>query len=685
MSGVEGEQGSRGDVTPAVSLSPSATRHSPPAFRLSLFAAALILLLAAGLRFHYLGAQSFWNDEGNSARLSERSIAAIVEGTASDVHPPLYYVLLHGWRELVGESEFGLRSLSAFAGVLTVAVVAALSRRVPGRGEEHRETQRGAERRGGRRKNTSSASLRAPLRFSAFLVISPKILAPLFAAISPVLVYYSQETRMYALLALLAALSTGALMAWLGGAGRRWAVAYVLLVAAGLYTHYFFPAVLVAQGLVVLLAVRPWRSWREVLRPFIVWLVLVTIAVASYLPWLPIFLRQVGGRGGERPPLLAFLADSWRWLVLGPTVNHNEAVWALVAAAALAALGVAVGRRRSAVAATLIVVPLALMYLVGATDPAFFKFLLVAVPFLGLLMGFGWGAPRRRLWLPGLLTALVLAGNVVSLGNHYGDPTFARADYRGMAARIAADDRNVGVILVAPNQWEVFTYYHRDGAPVYPLPLGQPDPALLEPELARIVAAHDRLYVLYWGEGQRDPQGVIERWLDANTFKVSEEWVGDVRLAVYAIAPPAEVAPTPSGAAFAALDGEIITLREYTVWPAAARPGDVVGVRLVWLAGGPTARPYKVFLHLLAPDGRLVAQRDGELGGGSRPTAGWGAGEPIVDNHGLLLPGDLPPGDYELRLGLYDASDPAARLPVNGGDSFSLGIIMVGEEERDAD
>jgi hypothetical protein len=281
------------------------------------------------------------------------------------------------------------------------------------------------------------------------------------------------------------------------------------------------------------------------------------------------------------------------------------------------------------------------------------------------------------LWLPGLLTALVLAGSAVSLANLYGDPVFARADYRAMAARIAADDRNAGVILVAPNQWEVFTYYHHDGAPVYPLPQGQPDPARLEPELARLAAAHERLYVLYWGEAQRDPEGVIERWLDANTFKASEEWVGDVRLAVYAVAPAAEIPSTPSGATFAALDGEIITLREYTAWPTAARPGGVVGVRLVWSADAATARPYKVFLHLLAADGRLVAQRDGEPGGGSRPTTGWAAGEVVVDNHGLLLTDDLPHGEYTLRLGLYDAFDATVRLPVAGGDSLLLGSIVV--------
>jgi len=137
------------------------------------------------------------------------------------------------------------------------------------------------------------------------------------------------------------------------------------------------------------------------------------------------------------------------------------------------------------------------------------------------------------------------------------------------------------------------------------------------------------------------------------------------------------VAPTPSGAVFAGLDGEAIILREFTVWPAAARPGDVVGVRLVWAADAAPARAYKVFLHLLAPDGQLAAQRDGEPGGGSRPTTGWAAGEVVIDNHGLLLPAGLPPGEYVLRVGLYDAFDPAARLAVAGGDSLLLATITV--------
>lgn len=525
----------------------------------------------------------------------------------------------------------------------------------------------------------------------------PPAIAALLAAVSPVLVYYSQETRMYALLALLAALSAWALVNWLTGrSGCRswlWAIAYSLFLAAGLYTHYFFPAVIAAQGFVVVLwlfAPRPANQadQRDRLRRALTWVGLAAVAAVFYLPWLPIFLRQIGGRAGAAVELLPFLRESGRWLILGSTVAPGEVAWAAVAAFLLFVIGAAFSGRRSVAALTLATVPLALMAVVGATDPAFFKFALVVVPFLAVVMGLAWGPTVGGRWfvvralsliLAPALTVAVLAGSLASLGNLFTDPAFARADYRGMAARITAEGHpNAGIILNAPNQWEAFTYYHRDGAPVYPLPRGQPDPAIVEPELGRIAATHDRLYVLYWGEQQRDPAKVIERWLDAHTFKASEEWVGDVRFAVYSVPRETTAAPTASGAQFVGLEGEWITLHEYTVWPTTARSGDVIQVRLVWSAEATPGRPYKVFLHLRDAAGTVVAQRDSEPGGGSQPTTGWQPGERIVDNHGILLPVDLPPGEYELWMGLYDAFDPAVRLPVSGADTILLGTVDVG-------
>lgn len=628
-----------------------------------LAAAVLILLLATALRFHNLEVQSFWNDEGNSARLSERSIPAILEGTAGDIHPPLYYLLLRGWREPAGEHEFGLRSLSAFAGVLTVAATLALGRII----------------------NAGSHAA--------------TIAAGALAAAAPVLVYYSQETRMYALLGLLAALSTLVLLKWLRRAGESslWSgfalgLTYVLLIAAGLYTHYFFPAVIAAQSLLFgLWLVKPGlivnSSEAATLidrrgRMIGVWLGMMLLAGLFYLPWLPIFLRQIGGRSGDRTAPLGFLLDAGRWLGLGATIRAEAAFLPLLAGLLLVLLGVVAGRRRAIVPLIMAATPLLLMAVAGATDPAFFKFLLVAAPFVCLLAGLSWRLRGTLRLAPVLLSILFLWGSAQSLSGMYTDPAFARADYRGMAARIAAEAHpNAGIILNAPNQWEAFTYYYREGAPVYPLPRGQPAPAILEPELAQIAARHDRLYALFWGDSQRDPERVVERWLDAHAFKTTEEWVGDVRYVVYAV--PREEAIgqlNDTELIFEAPNSDRLTLTGYSVSPTEALRGDILQTTLAWTASNPTSRPYKVFLHLLDENGQIIAQRDSEPAGGSRPTTGWTPGETIIDRHGLLIPAEAGPGVYRLTLGLYDAADPAARLTVSGTDgrdSWTLATINI--------
>lgn len=663
-----------------------------------------LLWLATALRFLRLDAQSFWNDEGNSARLAERSLRLIVEGAAADVHPPLYYLLLAGWRQLLGEGEFELRALSAFAGVLLVAGVAALGRVMA------RRRQWGLP-----------------------------LMAGLFAAVHPALVYYSQETRMYALLGLWAVLSTlllWRLLPWLGRGVRRetvgWAAAYLLVVAAGLYTHYFFPAVLAGHAAaVVLVGIGDWRLesadgesgilsgaqrsrriWRmgigDWARAVARWGGIVLGALLLYLPWLPVFVRQTGGRtaGGEATG--PFLRGAARWLALGETGGAES--WAAMGALGLLLLvGVLApgrgregkstmpGLRLAALAHALI--PALLIVLLGATRPAYFKFLMVSAPFVALLAGrgaaVGWQWARRgRMgagWAlgagVGLLLGLALWGSGQSLQRLYFDPAYARADYRGIAARIAAEAHpNAGIILNAANQWEVFTYYHRDGAPVYPIPRGQPQAKRIAAELEAITAQHERLYALFWGEGERDPERLVERWLDAHTFKAREEWVGDVRFVTYAVAPEAagEMA-VEAGAQF----GDAIILQGYTLQgggaDAVVAAGDILQVTLFWQATEPMAQRYKVFLHLQGDDGPPLAQRDAEPVGNLAPTSSWQPGETVVDNHGLLLPPDLAPGNYTLRVGLYLLEDATARLPVRHsaddaeaqGDSFLLGTVTV--------
>jgi hypothetical protein len=97
---------------------------------------------------------------------------------------------------------------------------------------------------------------------------------------------------------------------------------------------------------------------------------------------------------------------------------------------------------------------------------------------------------------------------------------------------------------------------------------------------------------------------------------------------------------------------------------------------LVWRAEAETHISHHVFLHLLDPDGRLVAQSDGIPANWTRPTTGWLPGEYITDVHALTIPPDTPAGDYTLYAGLYVPGGERLTAP-DGSDAVLLTAITV--------
>ena len=175
----------------------------------------VITLLALALRLYRLGAQSLWYDEGVSIYLARMSLPQLTIWTADDIQPPLYYYLLHFWLLLFGHySEFVVRFPSLFFGVLTVPLIYRMGRHLFG----------------------ATAGL----------------LAAFLAAISPLYLWYSQETRMYTMLTFLCLWSSYLLLKALE---RRappylplWLTFAVANVAAA-YTHYFAFFVMAFQGI----------------------------------------------------------------------------------------------------------------------------------------------------------------------------------------------------------------------------------------------------------------------------------------------------------------------------------------------------------------------------------------------------------------------------------------------------
>jgi len=151
-------------------------------------------------------------------------------------------------------------------------------------------------------------------------------------------------------------------------------------------------------------------------------------------------------------------------------------------------------------------------------------------------------------------------------------------------------------------------------------------------------------------------------------------------------APPEE--PAPGGPEYK-VDyrlGEHIQLRQIRLSAEMPAPGDTLTVVLIWESDGEIKKDYTVFCHVLSASGELVGQRDDPPIFGFRPTTTWRAGEVIEDSYDILLDGDLPPGDYELSVGMYDI-ETMERLPAYDAagerqpeDRIVLGVLGVEHE-----
>lgn len=214
-------------------------------------------LAVAGFLYSYdIGRWSVWFDEAFGIKLITFNPWELIVYTAADVHPPLYYLLLQGWANLFGTGEAALRSFSAIAMLAALGVGFAFVRRYFG--------------------------ARASYIALPFLVFAPFLLR------------YSQEARMYGLATLLC-ISATFIFAHLHEAKTRhkkwWWAAYILLVIAGLYTHYYTGLIWIAHWAWHLYDVRQTGA-----RFFTkTWLWVYGLIALGFLPWLPILIKQFAG------------------------------------------------------------------------------------------------------------------------------------------------------------------------------------------------------------------------------------------------------------------------------------------------------------------------------------------------------------------------------------------------------
>jgi mannosyltransferase len=256
----------RAPAPPPTAAEPHEPESAVPTWWWGLLGLAVVL----GVALRLWGRDPMWLDEALSVNIATLPLADLLDALERDGHPPLYYLLLHGWTNLFGSGDLAVRSLSALFGVATLPLAWFAGRRYAGL-----------------------------LGAVATLVV---------LASNPFAIRYSSEARMYSLVILLV------LAGWLAlqraeerpSSGRLAAVA-----AAGgllLLTHYWAFFLLAAVG--GLLALRAARARPGPERARAVRLLgAVAASGVLFLPWLPAFLSQMGATGTpwgrpERPSVV---------------------------------------------------------------------------------------------------------------------------------------------------------------------------------------------------------------------------------------------------------------------------------------------------------------------------------------------------------------------------------------------
>jgi len=393
------------------------------------------------------------------------------------------------------------------------------------------------------------------------------------------------------------------------------------------------------------------------------------------------------------------LADTWRWLVFGPTVETGEVILPLLVAAFLVTMGLWGLSRNSRWSAGLLALWLGLsvclMFALGLYREAYLKFLLVTTPALSLLMASG--LTRDPPFLPhatqravriaydvlrsAVYILLLLLPTARALHHVYADSSYARDNYRGIVTYIQATGRSGDAILLnAPGQNEVFGYYYQGNLPVYPLPENRPlDPEATESALMELAQPGARVFAILWATEESDPNRFIETWLDEHAYKALDTWYGNVRLAVYAV--PARTPSQPDQSLERDLHSsetdDEVALVGYSLLNDQLAAGDIAQITLFWRADQTPTRRYKVFVHMLDEASQIVAQRDAEPGGGARLTTLWEPGEMIADNYGLPIHPATPPGHYRLEVGLYDPETGQRLLTPEGESQVWLEPVFV--------
>ncbi|MGH9100736.1 MAG: glycosyltransferase family 39 protein, partial [Acidimicrobiales bacterium] len=416
-------------------------------------AAGLLALTAAGAAIRLVIPRGLWLDEATSVHEASLSFGGMIHALyASDVHPPMYFCVLWGAIRLFGDGELAVRLPSIAAGVLTIPVLYLL-------GKEAYDRRTG-------------------------------LVAAAVGAVAPILVWYSQEARMYSMLALFGLIAVWAQVRILkrtpsGHVGAWPWIVYTVATVAMVWTQYFGLLQVVFQQLAFVWAVVARKHRGEPVRPLVTWWVLTGVVVFVGISLLMPFayhqfaVNQNAGRGfgapqqvttaaalsGNHIGVYAILANLV-WAVIGyqpnPTMLLLGALWPLGMLFALSLLG----RKSQPVTALLVTVvlgPGVSLFLLGLVKPYLFdiRYLFPAVAVLAVLVARVLTGLVRHARPLAAVTGVVLVVMATFLVNQQANGSNPRRyDFATALTSIDHQDRRGDALLYSPSDLNYLVEYY---------------------------------------------------------------------------------------------------------------------------------------------------------------------------------------------------------------------------------
>jgi hypothetical protein len=596
-----------------------------------------ITLLAFALRLVRLDFQPLWWDEGYSVFFATRDFGTMLERTAIDIHPPLYYALMQVWIFFFGKSDIALRWLSVFIGVAAIPLIYLLAKKL----------------------------------FDARIAL----IAALLLAISPFHIYYSQEVRMYGLVTLLGLASFYLciqLIEMTPGKPKTFivALAYILATAAALYTQYYAAFIVAVEIVIVLIRLRNNRQLFAIRNsPFAIlysslvhWLAAWFTLALLYLPWLvyagPKLYAYVTAKVDieKYTPLdpITFLGQHLSAFAVGHLTDWTWLAWLGVPMIACAGLGIFARVKSNSSVTLSFLLLLALGYLVNLIFPFHpihgERLLLFAAPAFYLLAARGIDELRQHRTLFGVIGISIVALICgASLYDFYTVPRYPQDDYRPLIADLQSVAQPNDVML-AIYPWQIgYLEAYYTGAPLNiietPNERWNKNPAQMQNDLNQIAKKNTRVWIPALQTQGRIIETALENSLRSRTYSVIDAWYGTTRLEMLTFA------DDPARADYSLDFANQLSIKNWGVSKDKLTAGRDL-VRL-WLdAPSVNEGDYKSSLRLVDARGNVWAQDDRALNSG-------------MQRVGLFVPLGTPPGEYDLRFALYGARD---NKPLNIGE-----------------